>query len=326
MPLPVFLAILAALSAPVSATSSAKRGLCFTPNSKWPQDNYIWTRSPSDLTWYYNYGSTPSPVYNNLTQEDFEFVPMLWGAPSDSSDTTFLDTVKGLIDDGTNITNILTFNEPDMAVSGGSSVDPAFGAQVWVNNIIPLQELGVRAGLPAPTGGTGGIPWLKQFLGNCSELISSNSTSKNCTYEFVTLHWYGNFEGLASHIGEYAATFPNTSMWVTEYNLNDQDLATTQSFYNTSAEYLDRLDYIERYSLFGAFRSTVSNVGENAAMLSAGGRLTDIGEWYLGSSTKGVKPESKESPAARTLGGVAPARWSVAAAVVAVAVSAAMGF
>jgi len=115
-------------------------------------------------------------------------------------------------------------------------------------------------------------------------------------------------------------------MWVTEYNLNDQDLATTQSFYNTSAEYLDRLDYIERYSLFGAFRSTVSNVGENAAMLSAGGRLTDIGEWYLGSSAKGVKPESKESPAARTLGGVAPARWSVAAAVVAVAVSAAMGF
>ncbi len=79
-------------------------------------------------------------------------------------------------------------------------------------------------------------------------------------------------------------------MWITEYNFNDQDLATTQSFYNISAEYFDRLEYVERYSLFGAFRSDVSNVGPNAAMLSRGGELTDIGAWYLGRSATGVHP------------------------------------
>ncbi len=84
-------------------------------------------------------------------------------------------------------------------------------------------------------------------------------------------------------------------MWITEYNLNNQDLATTQTFYNTSAEYFDRLEFVERYSLFGAFRSDVSNVGPNAAMLSANGKLTDIGAWYLGRSATGVMPSEGAS-------------------------------
>ncbi len=86
--------------------------------------------------------------------------------------------------------------------------------------------------------------------------------------------------------------FPNTSMWITEYNLPDQDLNTTQGFYNTSAEYFDRLDYVERYSLFGAFRSAASNVGPNAAMLNNAGQLTDIGAWYLGRQETGIAPTS----------------------------------
>lgn len=59
-----------------------------------------------------------------------------------------------------------------------------------------------------------------------------------------------------------------------------------------SAEYFDRLDFVERYSLFGAFRSDVSNVGPNAAMLNRDGNLTDIGAWYLGREATGVDPQS----------------------------------
>jgi hypothetical protein len=39
---------------------------------------------------------------------------------------------------------------------------------------------------------------------------------------------------------------------------------------------------IERYAYFGSFRSSESNVGPNAAMLTQDGQLTDIGSWYLG--------------------------------------------
>lgn len=124
---------------------------------------------------------------------------MLWGAPSDINDMSFLNTVRGLSDEGMRISNVLTFNEPDISEYGGSNVTPAFGAQVWVNNIIPLQKMGIRAGLPVLAGAAGlGLNWLEDFLGNCSEIIGTY-----CTYDFVPIHSYGPFEGLASRIGEY---------------------------------------------------------------------------------------------------------------------------
>lgn len=284
---------LLAFSGYVSATSSSKRGLVFVPNSKWPQDNKIWVESGSDLTWYYNYGSAPSADFADYAQDQFEFVPMLWGS---ISDTSFLDAVTGLIDGGRNISHVLGFNEPDGdSSSGGSGILPALAAQVWVKNIEPLAAKGVKLGLPACTGGYNGIPWLQQFLANCSAIISTDGDTKNCTYDFVNIHWYGNFEGLASHMGSYSAAFPNVTQWITEYNYNDQNLETTQDFYNTSAEYFDRLDTVGRYSYFGSFRSKVSNVGENAVMLNNAGELTDIGNWYLGESAKGVSPTSAAS-------------------------------
>lgn len=308
------LGVIFLLVSPSSAgpLASPKRGLVFTPNSTFPTDHQIWTQQPSDLTWYYNYESNPSPVFNGLSQAEFEFVPMLWGAPSDPSDASFLTSIERLIKEkGVNITNVLSFNEPDGPFSwGGSNMDPDVAARVWVNNLEPLRQMGIRVGLPACTGSNSGLPWLKLFLESCSKVISNGGPARNCTFDFVTLHWYGSFEGLASHMGQYAAEyvsqpryvmmltrsrFPNKTMWITEYNLNDQDLESTQAFYNISAEYFDRLDFVERYSLFGAFRSHVSNVGPNGAMLNRDGELTDIGAWYLGREGTGVHPQSGTS-------------------------------
>lgn len=47
---------------------------------------------------------------------------------------------------------------------------------------------------------------------------------------------------------------------------------------------------VTHYSYFGAFRSDVSNVGANSAMLTQNGKLTDIGSWYLGGSATGNVP------------------------------------
>ncbi|KAI0376323.1 glycoside hydrolase family 128 protein [Hypomontagnella monticulosa] len=291
----------AVVSVAVAQTRSPKRGLVFVPKSATPEDNKIWVQSGSDLTWYYNYESTPSSAFSDLSQDQFEFVPMLWG-PID--DTSFLDSVQSQIDSGRDIKHVLGFNEPDSQYNGGSNIEPSRAADIWVKNIAPLADKGVKLGLPACTGGWGGIPWLQQFLGNCSELVSTDDEKKNCTYDFVTIHWYGNFEGLASHMGSYAAAFPNVTQWITEYNFNDQDLATTQNFYNTSAEYFDRMDSVGRYSLFGSFRSKDSNVGPNAVMLNNDGQLTDIGSWYLGIGSTGVDPQSGTGRAHSSRGGV----------------------
>lgn len=132
---------------------------------------------------------------------------MLWGAPLSTSDTTFLTSVKKLIARGVDIRHVMTFNEPELSTEyGGSKVEPAVAAKVWVTNIVPLQALGVKVGLPACSGSMDAVPWLKEMLGNCSQLLSTSKT-QNCTYDFVPLHWYGSFDGLASHIGTYAAAY-----------------------------------------------------------------------------------------------------------------------
>ena len=77
-----------------------------------------------------------------------------------------------------------------------------------------------------------------------------------------------------------------------------------------SSEYMDRLEVVERYSIFAAFRSDASNVGPNATMLSAGGELTDIGAWYLGRSATGVAPtDTNKASGAVSL--TPPAGWGV---------------
>ncbi|ORY70501.1 uncharacterized protein BCR38DRAFT_455239 [Pseudomassariella vexata] len=288
---------------------SSKRGLVFVPDPKWPQDNKVWVQSGSDLTWYYNYQDLPSVAFDDVSQDQFEFVPMLWGA---IDDTSFRESIEKQIDDGLEITHVLGFNEPDgPSQYGGSNIAPSVAADVWVKNIAPLADRGVKLGLPACTGGWGGIPWLQQFLGNCSKIISTGDEKKNCTYDFVNIHWYGNFEGLASHMGSYSAAFPNVTQWITEYNLDNQDLGTTQDFYNMSSEYFDRVDAVERYSLFGSFRSKVSNVGPNAVMLNNAGELTDIGSWYLGGKATGVEPTSAAGRIQLPIGLVVPALAAV---------------
>ncbi|KAG5928573.1 hypothetical protein E4U42_000381 [Claviceps africana] len=283
--------------------TSNKRGLCFTPNPNYPDDNKVWVQSGSDLTWYYNYQSLPSPAYSALSQDKFEFIPMMWGVGSNPNDTKFLHDVTKLLDSGTKIKHVLGFNEPDAtAAVGGSNVLPAVAALAWVANFEPLGRMGVKLGLPACTGGWGSLPWLKQFLGNCSALVSTAEQTKNCTWDFLPVHWYDNFGGLASHIGERKATWPDAEIWVTEYAYAHHDLQATQAFYNQTAEYFDRIDYVGRYSYFGAFRSTNSNVGPNAAFLNGDGRLTDIGSWYSGFGATGVNPESEGVEALLTPG------------------------
>jgi hypothetical protein len=86
--------------------------------------------------------------------------------------------------------------------------------------------------------------------------------------------------------------YPNTSLWITEYAFSHQALAPSQEFFKMSAEYFDRMESVERYSYFGSFRSDISNVGANAAMLDAKGQLTDIGAWYLGRAATGNIPSA----------------------------------
>ncbi|KAF1979503.1 hypothetical protein BU23DRAFT_99467 [Bimuria novae-zelandiae CBS 107.79] len=274
----------AALLTLAAASSSSKRGLCFVPSKNHPEDNKIWTNNAgSDLTWYYNYEYEPTDEYKDVF--DFEYVPMLWGAsPDGDSSTPFLDSIRSRLASGASIKHVLGFNEPDGPHStGGSLIAPEEAAAEWQRQMEPLRDDGIKLGAPAVTGSPDGMMWLQDFFTYCNG---------SCTPDFLPVHFYGSFEGLASKIGEVTVAYPRLEVWVTEWGFDNQGLEETQKFYNESVRMFDDWSNITRYSYFGAFRSGVSNVGPNVAMLTEKGELTDIGSWYLGGAATNNIPHA----------------------------------
>lgn len=160
------------------------------------------------------------------------FVPMLWGASAYDYDSPFYDLVKGQIDEGANITHVLSFNEPDGAYNtGGSNIEVNLAARRWIADIEPLRKLGVKVGAPGVTGAESGWTWLDNWFKACDG---------GCNPDFMTVHWYGNFEGMMSHVGRVASKWPNRTIWVTEYGYPNQGLQATQEFANMSSQVFDR--------------------------------------------------------------------------------------
>lgn len=191
----VFLTLLAL---PVAlGAGSPKRGLVYIPNATTPEDDAIWVQPGAELTWYYTYNDRPNPQYNS-----HEFVPMMWGMGSNPVEASFHDSVVRLLDDGQDVSHVLAFNEPDLPNEwGGSNILPARAAQGYVANFVPLQRLGLKIGMPAVSGAGWGITWLREFVGNCTELLQGAS----CPYDFVPVHWYDNYGGLVAHVEEAIA-------------------------------------------------------------------------------------------------------------------------
>lgn len=164
------LLIAAAATSALAQSSSPKRGLCYVATDDSSTDDHFWDASDSDLTWYYNYGASPTSAFSG---SKLQFVPMLWGNPTSDTDMTFYNTVSSLIEGGTNISYVLAFNEPDGCSSGGSCVPAATAAEVWIREIEPLKtKYNVSLGAPAVTGAPTGFTWLQNFFtacaGNCS--------------------------------------------------------------------------------------------------------------------------------------------------------------
>jgi len=175
---------------------SPKRGLVSVSTNN-PQDEPLFVKPNNGLTWYYNYGISPTPAYINLTQSDIEFVPMLWGV-SNVTGSTFLKNITTLIDKGRNISHVLSFNEPDVNfTSKGSQVSPDAAAASWILNFDPLRKMGVKVGAPCVHANETGFAWLDKFYAACKKRKS------NCAADFMNIHVFGN----ASEIDAYLTVY-----------------------------------------------------------------------------------------------------------------------
>ncbi|KIX03927.1 uncharacterized protein Z518_07480 [Rhinocladiella mackenziei CBS 650.93] len=281
-------------SSPDDNSSYSKRGLIYiSPDSS---DYDVLTDPASPLTWYYNYSPWPS---SNLTSWTTNFAPMVHGTTSAATD---VDTIKAVLNGsagvplsnspdqpGNSITHVLSFNEPDGDEdSGGSDSSPQHAAQVYIDTLLPLRSepWNLKLSLPATTGSPRGLEWLRDFNESCHDIQDSG-----CEFDFVATHWYGDFAGMASWLGQIHELYPQKDVWVTEFAIAGLDAYETEAFMNQSLPYLDGLDYVSRYAWFGTFRSDDANewTGDGVSMLDDDGALTALGAEYLGGKADGFE-------------------------------------
>lgn len=279
----------------VASQSSSKRGLAYLGDTHESDLNLLFSAN-SSIDWYYNW----SP--DAITTIDLPFLPLLHGL-DDADSSQVKETINAL---PATSTQLLTFNEPDGTTSsGGSSISPSDAARSYIDNIVPLRTASRSWNIshPATTGSSTGLTWLQEFNASCWEIDPDNG----CPTDFVALHWYGDFSGLASWLGtlhEFYVTNSSSGavspqdiqFWITEMALPQEDDDETLAMMNQSISYLDGLDYVGGYAWYGTARkggSWDAYTGDNVAVFNKQGALTDVGALYLGGEKEGFEKGEK---------------------------------
>ncbi|KAF2124657.1 glycoside hydrolase family 128 protein [Dothidotthia symphoricarpi CBS 119687] len=286
------------LNTSLALAQDGKRGLAYIGSSHTPDTNLL-SSSASPLSWYYNWGPYPGL---QTDASNLEFMPMIHGldAVQDSQ------TESAIASSPSSSTHLLSFNEPDGTQdSGGSKISAEDAAKAYHDYVLPFRN-GSRGGgrkwkisHPVTTGSGSGVDWLRAFNASCYEIDAQNG----CPTDFIAVHWYGNFDGLAAWLGTINEFYNvNASMslklWVTELGLPQQDADVTADMMNRTLPYLDGLEYVERYSWFGAFRTSDANewTGNGVALFDSDGGLTEVGALYMGDGfEKGQKGQGNTS-------------------------------
>jgi len=270
----------------LAIAQESKKGFAYIGDTH-VSDNRLLTTSPSPLVWYYNW--SPYPNSNLIPSDSLEFVPMIHGLDA-TSDSRTENVIRNLPPSST---HLLSFNEPDGTTSsGGSSISPEDAAKAYIDYVVPFRD-GRSGGRnwkishPSTTGSGNGLEWLRAFNESCYDIDADNG----CPTDFVSVHWYGGFPGLASWLGTLDEFYNANSsraaslqLWVTELGLPQQDAAATVQMMNQTIPYLDNLTYVERYAWFGAFRTDDANewTGNGVALFDDDGGLTELGALYMG--------------------------------------------
>ena len=163
---------------------------------------------------------------------------------------------------------VLAFNEPDNCIpgTGGSCTNVSTAVSAYQTYINPLASRGIRLGAPAVTDqDPSNQTWLTSFLASC----------KNCTIDFIPLHFY-NSPYAFSYFQTYVQSVHNLTgkpLWITELGIASgageagsyHPEAQVQLFMKQCAAWLDSVSYVERYAWFGDY----SDSGDYDQLLNA---------------------------------------------------------
>ncbi|OCL09221.1 glycoside hydrolase family 128 protein [Glonium stellatum] len=244
-----------------------KRGLAYNDATL----TGLFAGQDSKVSWAYNWDSASYGASSALN-----YVPLLHDNGA-SHTSVWNANVGKAISTGSN--HAMSFNEPDQCGtnSGGACMQDiktvVKSYKDWIQPLVNSYPGKLKLGAPAVTNGvldtsTGspmGLPWLQQFIGNCT----------GCQIDFICIHWYDSPSNVAyfkSHVQDAYAAGGNRPVWITEFAPTSGTDAQKQGFLKQVLPWLDSLDYVERY----AYQMTAKNV-----LVSADGTgLTPLGQVY----------------------------------------------
>ncbi|KAM0331238.1 hypothetical protein ACHAQA_002907 [Verticillium albo-atrum] len=269
----------------------SKQGLALHGDAP-ESDNEFLTSKDTPISWYYTWSPWPS----TLISDTVAFLPLLHGL--DATSDPELESILNRLPSSS--THLLTFNEPDHDIpSGGSDISPEEAAEAYLEYVVPLRDGTSNTSRtwnishPVVTGSGQGIEWLQRFNESCYDLDPDG-----CPTDFVAVHYYGDFTGLAAWIGTLDEFYnPSNSsedrvrFWITEMALPQENEESTIAMLNESMTYLDGLDLVEGYAWFGAFRTNNANdwTGDSVSLFDDDGGLTELGATYLGGKDNGFE-------------------------------------
>lgn len=193
----------------------------------------------SDISFYHHWQDTRVPELDAL---GLEYVPTFWGP----SKWDKWNAVKCEINSMPALPSyILAFNEPD--VQGQSDVGPQAAARLWMQELKPFADRGVKVGSPQVCWN---MQWLEQFMAACNKL--------GCEISFIAVHWYGSwrdFDKFTSWISSVHDAY-GLPIWVTEYGITQASGGTQaqiKHFHVRAVEWMHSVGYVQRSAWLGGF-------------------------------------------------------------------------
>lgn len=265
------------------SNDTSKRGIAYIVDGHSADYNLLLS-SKSPLNWYYTWKPTTAPkeIFWGDREDTIEFVPTIHNNTKLDADLVALASLPE------SSKYLFTFNEPDGTFeTGGSDLSPQDAARDYIAKIVPLRNR-FKISHPTTTGSQRGFQWLQDFNTACWAIDPENG----CPTDFVVVHWYGDFLGMTSWIGQLAAWYQGSKvglqgelkMWVTELGVPGAPTDANLAVMSETLPYLDSLDYVDRYAWFGIFRPDGANnwTGAGLSLFENDGGLSTLGAMYVG--------------------------------------------
>lgn len=180
--------------------------------------------------------------------------------------------------------SFLFLNEPDMCgynsaciscnVALGQKCTDDIPAAVTLWNSYMAHQPG-QLGTPAVSNAPSGIPWLQEFISQCT----------GCHFDFAQVHYYTGpgtpFSDFSDYVTKFHDAF-NLPLWVTEFALAEGAGTQNQTmqFMTQAMDWMDEQVFVERYSWFIAGPNNVPNMVTNWGLTNEDGSLNALGVLY----------------------------------------------